>query len=172
MAVSKRNLSLRKLCWKPSVIFCTVGNDHHRFTRFENLVNDLASKKHPNQKIIFQHGHSNPVIKSNIINVDFLERTKFDCYLREADAVYCHSGAGTLLSCVEFGVVPKVMCRKLKYSEHINDHQQEIFDQFLSNGLITDVFGSFVSCNNAKKNLRTGTRLENEICDLIRGFLL
>ena len=43
--------------WKFVMIFCTVGNDHRRFIRFEKVVRKLAAS----HQLVFQHGHSNPV---------------------------------------------------------------------------------------------------------------
>lgn len=121
------------------MIFCTLGNDSHRFARFEKIVENLANNLSQNETIIFQHGYSNPVIKKNITNYRFIDPTTFKKHLEQASSVYSHGGAGTLLRCAELQIVPYVLSRQNVFGEHINDHQKEIVNQFYEMGLIFDL---------------------------------
>ena len=139
------------------MIFCTVGNDHRRFLRFEEVVRKLAQSHH----IVFQYGYSNPVSHKNVINVDFLSSADFEEHLKSAEEVYSHGGAGTLLICAQLGKFPKVLSREKKYGEHINDHQKEIVSAFFELGLLDQIDAQSVMISpglNQKKCIRTTTR--------------
>jgi UDP-N-acetylglucosamine transferase subunit ALG13 len=139
------------------MIFCTVGNDHHRFKRFESVVSQLAIYN----KVLFQHGHSYPVSHKNITNVKFLDSIEFENNIKNADEIFSHGGAGTLLLCAQLRKTPNVLKREKKYNEHINDHQNEIVSTFEELGLLIQISSlTFHSSSpvTSKSNIRTTTR--------------
>ena len=153
------------------MIFCTLGNDSHRFARFEEIVDNLSTSLPKNETIIFQHGYSNPVIKKNITNYQFIDPITFKKHLEQASLVYSHGGAGTLLRCAELQIIPYVLSRQKVHNEHINDHQKEIVNQFYEMGLIFDL--SKNSQNQVKQKIDfTGKNsLVTEIETLLFSYL-
>lgn len=153
------------------MIFCTVGNDSHRFARFEELVDNLSTNLPQTEAIIFQHGYSTPVIKKNITNYRFIDPSTFKKYLEQASSVYSHGGAGTLLRCAELQIVPYVLSRHKKYGEHINDHQKEIVNQFYEMGLIFDLSKNSQRGSRQKIDFYPENILVNEIENLLLRYL-
>ena len=131
MAKTQREISESAFPRRPALIFATVGNDHRRFVSFERAVEHLA-RSYPEEHILFQHGHSNPlsVAGSRIENHKFLDRATFSKLITGSDVLFTHAGAGTLLQAVEASQKPIVMARRSELSEHINDHQLDILQEF------------------------------------------
>ena len=154
------------------MIFCTVGNDHRRFIRFEEVVRKLAAS----HQLVFQHGHSNPVFHENVANVDFLSGIEFEDHIKRATEVYSHGGAGTLLLCSQLGKRPKILSREKKYGEHLNDHQAEIVSAFFELGLIDKIdteLDSALKRSAEKINTHATTRLAfiNILTEKIEKYL-
>ena len=58
------------------MIFCTVGNDHHKFDRFVELIDKVYSHFTGNTEMFLQHGYSS---KSNVLTTQdaFLSKDSF-----------------------------------------------------------------------------------------------
>jgi UDP-N-acetylglucosamine transferase subunit ALG13 len=56
--------------------------------------------------------------------------------MREADAVVCHAGVGTLMTAVSLGRVPVAMPRLRAHGEHVDDHQAQIARELGSAGYV------------------------------------
>jgi UDP-N-acetylglucosamine transferase subunit ALG13 len=81
-----------------------------------------------------QHGSANIVAPlrgdATIPRATLVER------MRNADAVICHAGCGTLADAFAVGHVPVVVPRVARHGEHVNDHQLELFDVLSEQGRI------------------------------------
>lgn len=113
-------------------VFVTVGNDRRDFSRLFRLLSKIDASKE--LSVLVQTGYSRTDdIPDNFSKVDFLTREEFANYLSTSKVVICHAGAGTLLSCLRIGKRPFVLPRLKKYAEHIDDHQLDIFNEFVQN---------------------------------------
>ena len=120
------------------MIFATIGNDHHQFPRFTNLVSQILATT--DYRIFYQHGHTSIDFQhERLTSSDFISRDKFNTLLVESKVVICHSGAGTLLQCAYLKKIPFVIPRSVSYNEHINEHQLETLNQFVDLNLAREI---------------------------------
>ena len=121
------------------MIFATIGNEHKPFFRFNELVLKI-SDLFPDQTIIYQKGytkfcHNRP----NISDKEFVSRSEFANYLKNASHIFSHGGAGTLLQLSKIKRIPFVLPRLESFKEHINSHQFETVQQFTELGLAIEI---------------------------------
>ena len=116
------------------MIFFTVGNDHHKFNRFMNIVEDLYHKFEGKEQFFLQYGHTEP--PSLPINMaKFLTRDEFEKKIIDSEFIICHGGAGTISQSIQSKKIPIVVPRLYKKNEHLNDHQLDIANNFLRNSM-------------------------------------
>ncbi len=60
--------------------------------------------------------------------------------MREASAVVCHAGVGTILSALGTGKQPIVLPRLRQYGEHVDDHQLQITRAFANRAIVIACF--------------------------------
>jgi UDP-N-acetylglucosamine transferase subunit ALG13 len=103
--------------------FVTVGNAKQPFRRLLDAVAVHAALLP--RPVIVQHGH-NPFAAENCQAVAFLGMEEFTEQIRRAEIVIMHAGAGSVIHAIEAGKRPIVVPRRVRYGEHVNDHQVEL----------------------------------------------
>jgi UDP-N-acetylglucosamine transferase subunit ALG13 len=105
---------------------------------FDRLVNGVAALK-PGEgrpsRIVAQVGEGG----SKPIGMEAEDSIEFDdmlALLQRANVVFCHGGAGSLVSALRAGCRVVAMPRRADLGEHYDDHQQEIVNAFAARGLI------------------------------------
>jgi UDP-N-acetylglucosamine transferase subunit ALG13 len=108
------------------MIFCTVGTTSFPFHRL--LTPMTALKRKLNETIIIQ-------------DVDHpLSYTQMMRYMKNARAIVCHGGAGTILMAISYASAqPLVIPRLHRFGEHIDDHQRYFTRYMKKRGLILSV---------------------------------
>ena len=93
---------------------------------FERLVDALAEYARLNapERVWVQHGEAR--LRPPLEGERFVARDELIKKMREADAVVCHGGSGTLFDALSVGHLPVVVPRRHRLGEHINDHQLEL----------------------------------------------
>lgn len=112
-------------------IFVTVGTQDQSFIRLFKMIEE--QKFNPNDEVIIQS--ANPEYENN----NFVVKPFFDNYadlLSEADLVICHGGVGTIIAALKLQKKVIAVARLKEYGEHVNDHQCEIVNQYVNEGLI------------------------------------
>lgn len=56
--------------------------------------------------------------------------------IKNASAVVCHAGVGTIMTTLHEGVMPVVVPRLRRYNEHVDDHQLQIAREFAAQRLV------------------------------------
>jgi UDP-N-acetylglucosamine transferase subunit ALG13 len=106
----------------PSLVFVTVGTDHHPFPRLMDWVDGwLADLDGGAVRCVVQSGATPPPRLAEW--KAFLGREDMDTLMREATAVVCHGGPGTIMACRRVGIRPIVVPRRRTLGEHVDDHQ-------------------------------------------------
>ncbi len=96
------------------------------FTRLTDLLAAYA-RKHPAAAIWIQHGEGPlPEGLPNLDGASLVHREALLESMREADAIVCHAGSGTIRDALELGFRPIVVPRLARFGEHVNDHQLEL----------------------------------------------
>lgn len=113
------------------MIFVTLGTQDKPFKR---LI-DYLENSHIDDEIIVQAGFTD--YSSNKLKIyKYIDKDKFDEYIKEADYIICHGGVGTIINCLENNKKVLVVPRLSKYGEHQNDHQLQIANVYANKGYI------------------------------------
>jgi UDP-N-acetylglucosamine transferase subunit ALG13 len=105
-----------------SLIFVTVGTDHHPFHRLMDWLDGwLAGIDAEAVRCVVQCGATPPPRFAEW--KAFLGRAEMDALLKEATTVVCHGGPGTIMACRRSGIRPIVVPRRRSFGEHVDDHQ-------------------------------------------------
>jgi len=122
--------------WRTAhVIFVTVGSDKG-FPRLLHAVDCLKVRGLIQGDVLLQIGRT-PDFSSAVCSVvRFLSPAEYEQRMRNATVVICHGGAGTMIQALQAGKVPIVMPRRVKYGEHVDDHQLEGAQELAAAGRI------------------------------------
>jgi UDP-N-acetylglucosamine transferase subunit ALG13 len=96
------------------------------FLRLTDLLAAYA-RAHPEASIWVQHGQG-PLPRGlpNLDGASLVQREVLLSKMRDADAIVCHAGSGTIRDALELGFRPIVVPRLARFGEHVNDHQLEL----------------------------------------------
>ncbi|MBH1939367.1 beta(1,3)galactosyltransferase EpsH [Mobilitalea sibirica] len=117
------------------MIFVTLGSQKFQFNRLLIAIDKLVQNNLITDKVFAQIGFSDYIPK-NFEFTQFLNRDKFIETLNNCNIVITHGGTGTIITAVKLGKKVIGVPRLVKYSEHVDDHQIQIIDQFDNMGLI------------------------------------
>ena len=125
------------------MIFITLGSQKFQFNRLLKAVDKLVENATITDKFFAQIGYSdyNP---QNYQFTRFLDRDEFAKIIEEADIVITHGGTGSIMEAVKKGKRVIAIPRRMKYGEHIDDHQLQVVRQFKDLNLICE-------CDDAEK---------------------
>ena len=107
------------------LLLVTVGTDHHPFDRLVRWVDGWLGTpggRAAGLRCLMQTGTSAPPAGVADWHA-YLEFNALQAAMREAAAVVCHGGPGTILGARHIGVVPIVVPRQHRLGEHVDDHQ-------------------------------------------------
>lgn len=103
-------------------VVVTVGNSQFGFERLVNQLRDVIPE---DVEVVWQLGSTTPARPIEGAK-DFLPSSQLDSHLREADAVVCHAGTGSILGALNAGRLPVVVPRLSSHGEHVDDHQSDL----------------------------------------------
>lgn len=119
-------------------VVASVGTDHHPFDRLLEWL--AAAAEQLDVRVTAQCG-ATPTV-AGIEGFDYLPAVDLIQLMRDADAVVCHGGPGTIAMARDAGHIPIVVPRDPARAEHVDDHQLRYCDRLQADGVI-DVAGSF-----------------------------
>lgn len=122
------------------MIFVTLGTQDKEFRR----LLDAALKLKTDDKVIIQYGSTKPTEKDlkklknkpNFELHQYISSKDFKKYMKEADCIVTHAGAGTIISGLKLRKKMVVAARRKEYKEHVNDHQLQLLNTFYDAGYI------------------------------------
>jgi UDP-N-acetylglucosamine transferase subunit ALG13 len=115
-----------------SLVFVSVGTDHHPFDRLVRWVDAWLPE---GVQCVVQHGTSAPPRRAE--GVDYLDHGALTSLLDEAAVVVCHGGPTTITESRRHGRRPIVVPRSPALGEHVDDHQQRFCARMEAKGLIS-----------------------------------
>jgi UDP-N-acetylglucosamine transferase subunit ALG13 len=112
----------------PGLLLVAVGTDHHPFDRLVRWVDGWLGGpggRAAGLRCLMQTGTSAPPPgESGAVEWRaYLEFEALQAAMRDAAAVVCHGGPGTILGARHAGAVPIVVPRRHRLGEHVDDHQ-------------------------------------------------
>jgi beta-1,4-N-acetylglucosaminyltransferase len=105
------------------VILVTVGNHVEPFDRLIKGMDELAAQI--DEEIVIQTGHAT-YEPQYARHFHFTSGQEMQDLTRAARVQVSHAGSGSILSALRMGKPLVVVPRRLKYHEHIDDHQLQL----------------------------------------------
>jgi UDP-N-acetylglucosamine transferase subunit ALG13 len=115
-----------------SLVFVSVGTDHHPFDRLIGWVDAWLPE---GVRCVVQHGTSAPPSRAE--GMPFLDHGELTALLDEAAVVVSHGGPTTITESRRHGRRPIVVPRSPSLGEHVDDHQQRFCARMEAKGLIS-----------------------------------
>ena len=117
------------------MILIAVGSQKFQFDRLLKKIDYLVDVGAITEEIFAQTGASTYVPK-NYEYQDFLDERKFKEKLEKSELVITHGGTGIITNAIKMGKKVIAVPRKAKYGEHVDDHQQQLINQFVKQNFI------------------------------------
>jgi UDP-N-acetylglucosamine transferase subunit ALG13 len=118
-----------------SLLFVSVGTDHHPFHRLVGWMDDWLERRSGRPvTCVVQGGTSRPSRLAEFH--DYLRYQEMQAAMQDAAAVVCHGGPGTIMEARVLAHVPIVVPRQSRLGEHVDDHQVAFARRLASAGEI------------------------------------
>jgi UDP-N-acetylglucosamine transferase subunit ALG13 len=113
------------------MIFFTTGTSPCAFQRLVDAAARLADRN----EVVVQHGAAEP--PPGVSSFAYASEAVIAEYVRAADVVVCHAGAGSTALALSLGHRPLVLARRADLGENIDDHQVAFAERLARYGLVT-----------------------------------
>ena len=120
------------------MIFITVGSQKFQFNRLLQEIDELIATGTIVDEVFAQTGYCDYEPK-NFSFAKFLSREEFAQHIKNSDLVITHGGSGAIIGALKQGKKVIAVPRLEKFQEHVDNHQQEIVDEFKDLDLIIGV---------------------------------
>lgn len=111
------------------MIFITLGSQKFQFNRLLKKIDELIAAGIINEPVFAQTGYSD-YCPQNFSYENFLDRDTFAEKTSQSTMVITHGGTGAIIGAVKKGKKVIAVPRLAKYSEHVDDHQIQMIEQF------------------------------------------
>lgn len=119
------------------MIFVTLGTQDKPFKRLIRSVEKQVELGNIKEEVIVQAGCTNYKTKfENIKIIQYINIEEFNKNLEKANIVITHAGVGTIIQALEKNKKVIVAARKKVYGEHVNNHQEQILENFSKKGYV------------------------------------
>ena len=156
------------------MIFVTVGSQKTQFNRLLKAIDEQVANGLIKDELYAQTGSSDykPL---HYGYTNFINRDEYVDRMNGADIIITHGGTGAIIGAIKRGKKVIAVPRLKEYSEHVDDHQLEIVQQFENTNLI-------IGCRNCDEiwkcietartaTFDTYTSSTNHIIDSIESFI-
>lgn len=117
------------------MIFVSLGTNDKSFKRLLDEFEKQIKEGKIKEEIVVQSGFTK--YKSQKMKViDLMSMDDFKYYIEKCDVLVTHGGVGTILDGLKLGKKIIAFPRLCEYSEHVNNHQIEIIEEFYKEGYI------------------------------------
>jgi UDP-N-acetylglucosamine transferase subunit ALG13 len=153
------------------LILVSLGTDEHPFGRALDAVAPLRFT----HELVVQHGHTPARAWPEARWLDFVGFDAFESLIRDADAVVCHGGVGTIMTALSLQRRPIVIPRLSSFGEHVDDHQRQIVEKLAPRRLLvplldtTDLEAAIEQSRAETPVWQRDTRLVDAIVSAVDG---
>jgi len=117
------------------MVFVTLGTQDKPFERLLEAVDKQIKLGNIKDEVIVQSGSTR--YNSDKMKIyDYMTKEEFDKYIEEADIIITHAGVGTIVEGLKKNKKVIAAARKEQFGEHVNDHQEQILENFSENKYI------------------------------------
>ena len=120
------------------MILVTLGTQDKEFTRLLKAIDKEIKNGVITDKVVVQAGCTK-YKSENMEMFDLIPANEFDEFIKKADLIITHGGAGSILTAVKNNKKIIAAARLAKYKEHTNDHQKQIIEEFSKQGYILEL---------------------------------
>lgn len=118
-------------------VLVLAGTDHHPFDRLIDWV-DIEARRRPEVRFVVQHGATKA--PSVAAGTPYIASVRLAALTREAAAVVCHGGPGSIMDARASGHVPVCVPRDPDLGEHVDPHQQRFARVSADAGIVRVAF--------------------------------
>ena len=159
------------------MIFVTLGSQKFQFNRLLKYIDNAIETGIISEPVFAQIGYSTYIPK-NFEYVQFLDKDEFKNMINDCNIVITHAGTGAIISALTENKKVIAMARKSCYGEHVDDHQEQILNQFTSANFIlgceneNDFFNCLQNINNfhGQKYISNNKNFIKKLDDKIKEF--
>lgn len=120
------------------MIFVTVGSQKFQFNRLLKEIDKLVGERKITEEVFAQTGYSDYEPK-NYEYKKFLDRDEFSNIMGRCDKVITHGGTGAIIGAVKQHKKVIAIPRLEEFSEHVDNHQLQIIEEFVKMNFIKSV---------------------------------
>lgn len=135
------------------MILVTLGTQDKEFPRLIQAVEKQIELGNIKDEVIVQAG-STKYESDKMKIVDYIPIKEFSSLLEQADFIITHAGVGSIIEGLKNNKKVIVVARKKEYGEHVNDHQEQILENFGEQGYIIPVY-NLEDLNKALEKVET-----------------
>ena len=121
------------------MILVTLGTQDKEFPRLIQAVEKQIELGNIKDEVIVQAG-STKYESDKMKIVDYIPIKEFSSLLEQADFIITHAGVGSIIEGLKNNKKVIVVARKKEYGEHVNNHQEQILENFGEQGYIIPVY--------------------------------
>lgn len=113
-------------------VVVSVGTDHHPFDRMMDWIE--VAQQRLEIDVLIQRGATPE--RAGIQSIDYVTADELGRLMKDADAVVCHGGPGTISLAQRSGHRAIVVARQPELGEHVDDHQLRYTSKLAAEGAI------------------------------------
>ena len=117
------------------MILVTLGTQDKPFGRLLEAVEKQIENGNIQEEVIAQVG-STPYTSYRMKIIPYIPVENFSAMLEKANFVITHAGVGSIIEGLKKKKKMIVAARKKEYGEHVNNHQEQILENFSQSGYI------------------------------------
>jgi len=121
------------------MILVTLGTQDKEFPRLIQAVERQIELGNIKDEVVVQAG-STKYYSNKMKIVDYIPIKEFSSLLEQADIIITHAGVGSIIEGLKNNKKVIVVARKKEYGEHVNNHQEQILENFGEQGYIIPVY--------------------------------
>lgn len=121
------------------MILVTLGTQDKEFPRLIQAVEKQIELGNIKEEVIVQAG-STKYESDKMKIVDYIPIKEFSNLLEKANFIITHAGVGSIIEGIKNNKKVIVVARKKEYGEHVNNHQEQILENFGEQGYIIPVY--------------------------------
>ena len=121
------------------MILVTLGTQDKPFKRLIETVEKQVELGNIKDEVIVQSGCTK--YKSDKMRVvNYIPMKDFSKLMKEADFLITHAGVASIIEGLKAGKKIIAVARKSEYGEHVNNHQEQILENFGEKGFIIPLY--------------------------------
>lgn len=120
------------------MILVTLGTQDNSFERLLKEIDKCIENGYIREEVIVQAGKTKYNSKRLKI-YDFLSKNKMEEYIKKSNYIITHGGVGSIITALKENKKVIAIPRKKEYKEHVNNHQEQIVENFNNSGYIIGV---------------------------------